>query len=82
MLICTIPPVLGIFTMCLMPKSPKFLLFKGKSNEALRVFKAMYSMNNLESPDRFKVILMNAHTRKTFFFYLNFYDFFISSLLS
>ncbi|XP_058789914.1 synaptic vesicle glycoprotein 2B-like isoform X4 [Phymastichus coffea] len=60
MLICTIPPAVGILTVCLMPKSPKFLLTKGEHHEALRVFKMMYSMNKFESPDSFKAQIESA----------------------
>ncbi|XP_058789911.1 synaptic vesicle glycoprotein 2A-like isoform X2 [Phymastichus coffea] len=64
MLICTIPPAVGILTVCLMPKSPKFLLTKGEHHEALRVFKMMYSMNKFESPDSFKISTL-VHQQKT-----------------
>ncbi|XP_014211987.1 uncharacterized protein LOC106641920, partial [Copidosoma floridanum] len=60
MLICTIPPALGVFTVCLMPKSPKFLLTQGQPHEALRVFKTMYSMNYFEPSSQFKITTLTS----------------------
>ncbi|OXU24136.1 hypothetical protein TSAR_005893 [Trichomalopsis sarcophagae] len=55
LLICAIPSVLGLFTVCLMPKSPKFLMAQGKSDKALRLFRTMYRLNNFKSASQYPI---------------------------
>ncbi|XP_016840770.1 synaptic vesicle glycoprotein 2A isoform X1 [Nasonia vitripennis] len=62
-LICTIPSIMGAIMVCLMPKSPKYLLTQGESKEALRVLKTMYSMNFFESASSFKIKTLVARQK-------------------
>jgi len=44
-LLSAVPSLLVAFSLMFLPKSPKFLLSKGKHEEALQILRQMYSMN-------------------------------------
>ncbi|XP_058795772.1 uncharacterized protein LOC131666827 isoform X2 [Phymastichus coffea] len=55
LLVCGIPSLLGLFTACLLPKSPKFLIAQGRNDEALKLFQTMYSWNHFKSSSDYPV---------------------------
>lgn len=52
---CGIPILIGAFGLSFFPESPKFLMSQGRNEEALEVFKHMYSMNNNDSKENYPV---------------------------
>ncbi|XP_046482807.1 synaptic vesicle glycoprotein 2B isoform X2 [Neodiprion pinetum] len=58
LLICALPPFLGFVAMWSFPESPKFLMTKGRSEEALKVFRRMYSMNTGKPEDDYPVKIL------------------------
>lgn len=54
--IFAIPPLASGLAMVSLPESPKFLMSRGRNDEALEVFKKIYSMNTGKSPDTYPVI--------------------------
>lgn len=53
--ICSLPEFLACMAIFAFPESPRFLLLKGKTDEALEVFKKIYSMNTGKDPDTYPV---------------------------
>ncbi|XP_025413829.1 synaptic vesicle glycoprotein 2A-like isoform X2 [Sipha flava] len=53
-IICSLPSMLLAFLLTRMPESPKFLLAKGKHDEAIDCLRTMYRWNN-KSDDKFPV---------------------------
>lgn len=60
-LVCAIPSLLGSFLHIFMPESPKFLMTVGRNEDALRVFKKVYSLNTGLPPDTFPVSNENVY---------------------
>ncbi|XP_063701896.1 synaptic vesicle glycoprotein 2B [Culicoides brevitarsis] len=59
--VCSIPPCLiaGILV-AFLPESPKFLMSQGRNDEAMRVFRQIFSINTGKSPDSYPIkILVN-----------------------
>lgn len=55
LLVCGLPSVLGLFTACFLPRSPKCLIAQGKNHEALKQFRRMYSWNHFKTSDDYSV---------------------------
>ncbi|XP_024945024.1 putative niacin/nicotinamide transporter NaiP isoform X2 [Cephus cinctus] len=55
LLICSLPSVVGLVTISILPESPLQLMKSGRSDEALKLFKKMYSMNTRKSADTFPI---------------------------
>lgn len=55
--ICSLPEFLACITLFAFPESPRFLILKGRHDEALNVFKKIYSLNTGKDPDTYPVIL-------------------------
>ncbi|XP_039311886.1 uncharacterized protein LOC105195955 isoform X2 [Solenopsis invicta] len=55
LLICSIPPVLGLITATMLPESPKYLMAIGRSDAALKLLRRMYCMNTRQSADTFPI---------------------------
>ncbi|KAG6798478.1 synaptic vesicle glycoprotein 2C isoform X1 [Apis mellifera caucasica] len=53
--ICSLPEFLACMAIFAFPESPRFLLLKGKTDEALEVFKKIYSMNTGKDPDTYPI---------------------------
>ncbi|KAL2719010.1 synaptic vesicle glycoprotein 2B-like [Vespula squamosa] len=53
LLLCSIPPVLGLVTASMLPESPKHLMEIGRQDVALKLFRRMYSMNTRKPTDTF-----------------------------
>lgn len=54
-LISTIPAFIAGFGFYFLPESPKFLMTTGRNEEAIKVFKKIYSINTGKDPDTFPV---------------------------
>lgn len=57
--ICSLPQFLACAALFAFPESPRFLILKGRHNEALNVFKKIYSLNTGKDPDTYPVIMYN-----------------------
>ncbi|XP_020295675.1 synaptic vesicle glycoprotein 2B-like isoform X2 [Pseudomyrmex gracilis] len=53
--ICSIPEFLACFAFFAFPESPRFLILKGRHEEALNVFRKMYSLNTGKDPDTYPI---------------------------
>ncbi|CAL7938600.1 unnamed protein product [Xylocopa violacea] len=53
--ICSLPEFLACLAIFAFPESPRFLLLKGRREEALQVFKKIYSLNTGKDPDTYPV---------------------------
>ncbi|XP_054009602.1 synaptic vesicle glycoprotein 2B-like isoform X1 [Hylaeus anthracinus] len=53
--ICSLPEFLACIAMFAFPESPRFLLLKGRREEALEVFKKIYSVNTGKDPDMYPI---------------------------
>ncbi|XP_011056385.1 PREDICTED: synaptic vesicle glycoprotein 2B-like isoform X3 [Acromyrmex echinatior] len=55
LLICSIPPVVGLVTATMLPESPKYLMATGRSDAALKLLRRMYCMNTHQPADTFPI---------------------------
>ncbi|XP_018365227.1 PREDICTED: uncharacterized protein LOC108762649 isoform X2 [Trachymyrmex cornetzi] len=55
LLICSIPPVVGLVTATMLPESPKYLMATGRSDAALKLLRRMYCMNTRQPADTFPI---------------------------
>ncbi|XP_045461407.1 synaptic vesicle glycoprotein 2C-like [Harmonia axyridis] len=55
LLINSIPPIMSAAIFVFLPESPKFLMSQGKNEEALEVFRMIYSMNTGKPKDTYPV---------------------------
>nr|KAF7413037.1 hypothetical protein H0235_012888 [Vespula pensylvanica] len=55
LLLCSIPPVLGLVTASMLPESPKHLMEIGRQDDALKLFRRMYTMNTRKPADTFSI---------------------------
>lgn len=53
--ICSLPAFLGCLAIFAFPESPRFLLLKGRREEALEIFKKIYSINTGKPPDTYPI---------------------------
>ncbi|XP_014482770.1 PREDICTED: synaptic vesicle glycoprotein 2A-like isoform X2 [Dinoponera quadriceps] len=67
LLICSIPPVIGLMTSAMLPDSPKYLMSIGRSDVALRLLRRMYHMNTGQPLEAFpiKTLLIPQKTQLT-----------------
>lgn len=65
-IVCAIPSLLGSLAYSFLPESPKFLMMVGRNDEAMRVFKRIYSLNNGLDPETFPVSLKYSKRPKIF----------------
>lgn len=56
-LVCSMPALIAFLGLLNFPESPKYLMSKGRNEEALKVFQKMYSMNTGNPPEMFPVIV-------------------------
>lgn len=52
---CAFPSIISTIAFVFLPESPKFLMTSGKNEEALEVFRTIYSYNTGNSPETFPV---------------------------
>lgn len=52
---CGLPMLIGAMCLSFFPESPKFLMSQGRNQEALQVFRKMYSMNMGHPPESYPV---------------------------
>lgn len=62
--ICSLPEFLACVAIFAFPESPRFLLLKGRREEALEVFKKIYSVNTGKDPDTYPVSNLLSHKKK------------------
>ncbi|XP_011067729.1 PREDICTED: synaptic vesicle glycoprotein 2B-like isoform X1 [Acromyrmex echinatior] len=53
--ICSLPEFLACIALFAFPESPRFLILKGRHDEALNVFKKIYSLNTGKDPDTYPI---------------------------
>ncbi|XP_058976817.1 synaptic vesicle glycoprotein 2A-like [Musca domestica] len=53
--ICGIPSLLGGLVLLGFPETPRFLMTKGRNEEALKVFRTMYAMNTKNSKETYSI---------------------------
>lgn len=53
--LCALPSLVSGFAYIFMPETPKFLMAKGETERALRVFSWVYSINTGRSADTYPV---------------------------
>ncbi|XP_046738742.1 uncharacterized protein LOC124407011 [Diprion similis] len=63
-LICSLPAFLGFLALFFFPESPRFLISQGRNDEAMKVFKKMYTMNTGKPPETFPVKELYLETQK------------------
>ncbi|XP_015517587.1 synaptic vesicle glycoprotein 2B isoform X1 [Neodiprion lecontei] len=54
--LCGLPTLVGFMAIIFFPESPKFLMSRGQNDEALLVFRKMYTMNTGKPPETYPVI--------------------------
>ncbi|XP_046420410.1 synaptic vesicle glycoprotein 2C-like isoform X2 [Neodiprion fabricii] len=55
LVVCTVPEFIACLALSFFPESPRFLIAKGRHQEALDVFKKIYSINTGNHPDTYAV---------------------------
>lgn len=60
-MICTLPSIIGIFTMSLLSESPKRLIEDGNTSSAHDLLKRIYQINNWESKHMYPVRKTNYY---------------------
>ncbi|XP_067215213.1 synaptic vesicle glycoprotein 2C-like [Linepithema humile] len=65
LLICSIPPVVGLVTATMLPESPKYLMAIGRSDAALKLLRRIYCMNTRQPSETFpiKALLVRQKTQ-------------------
>ncbi|XP_029154920.1 synaptic vesicle glycoprotein 2B-like isoform X2 [Nylanderia fulva] len=53
--ICSLPEFLACAAIFAFPESPRFLILKGRHDEAMNVFKKIYSLNTGKDPDTYPI---------------------------
>ncbi|XP_018368984.1 PREDICTED: synaptic vesicle glycoprotein 2B-like [Trachymyrmex cornetzi] len=53
--ICSLPEFLACIALFAFPESPRFLILKGRHDEALNVFRKIYSLNTGKDPDTYPI---------------------------
>ncbi|KAL6427218.1 hypothetical protein ACFW04_008670 [Cataglyphis niger] len=53
--LCGLPTLIGAFCLCFFPESPKFLMSQDRNEDALEVFKKIYSINTGLSKDNYPI---------------------------
>ena len=53
--VCAIPEISAFLALSWFPESPRFLLSKGRDEEALEVFRKIYSLNTGNEPHTYPV---------------------------
>lgn len=53
--ICSLPEFLASIAFFVFPESPRFLILKGRHDEALEIFKKIYSFNTGKDPNTYPV---------------------------
>lgn len=53
--VCGVPMLVGVICLFLFPESPKFLMSQGHTEEALKVFKIIYSINTGKSAEEYPI---------------------------
>ncbi|CAL1685405.1 unnamed protein product [Lasius platythorax] len=53
--ICSLPEFLACAALFAFPESPRFLILKGRHDEALNVFRKIYSLNTGKDPDTYPI---------------------------
>ncbi|XP_014468202.1 PREDICTED: synaptic vesicle glycoprotein 2B-like [Dinoponera quadriceps] len=53
--LCGVPTMIGVFCLCFFPESPKFLMTQNRNEDALEVFKQIYSTNTGLPKDNYPV---------------------------
>lgn len=59
--LCGVPTLLGISCLCFFPESPKFLMTQNRNEEALEIFKKIYSINTGLPKDDYPVSACYNH---------------------
>lgn len=62
LVICSLPEFLACIALFAFPESPRFLILKSRHDEALDVFKKIYSLNTGKDPDTYPVIHVRVMT--------------------
>lgn len=67
----SIPPLASGFAMAMLPESPKFLMSRGRNEEALKVFKKIYALNTGKNPESYpvKINCIFEHFYKYYLYY-------------
>lgn len=55
-----LPTLVGFGAIIFFPESPKFLMTQGRNDEAMAIFKRMFTMNTGKSPDQYPVSSANC----------------------
>ncbi|XP_020286619.1 putative transporter svop-1 [Pseudomyrmex gracilis] len=53
--LCGIPTLIGVTCLCFFPESPKFLMTQNRNEDALEIFKTIYSMNTGLPKDNYPI---------------------------
>ncbi|XP_014229276.1 synaptic vesicle glycoprotein 2B-like isoform X1 [Trichogramma pretiosum] len=53
--LCSLPGLVASVALCFFPESPRFLMAKHRHDDALQVFKKIYSLNTGKDPDTYPV---------------------------
>ncbi|XP_066590146.1 synaptic vesicle glycoprotein 2B-like isoform X3 [Prorops nasuta] len=53
--ICSLPEFLACFAFAFFPESPRFLMLKGRREEALEMFKKIYAINTGKDPETYPI---------------------------
>ncbi|XP_031776975.1 synaptic vesicle glycoprotein 2B isoform X1 [Nasonia vitripennis] len=64
LIFCGVPILFGTTCLSFFPESPKFLMSQGRNDEALEVFKTIYSVNSGKSKESYPIQFLENETAK------------------
>lgn len=67
--LCSLPTIASLILVCFFPESPKFLMSRGRNEEAMAVFRRVYRINTGEPESKYPVRVFFYSTNLSWYIY-------------